>query len=237
MNAILPLVLNDVCVRRKGKTLLGPINLTLAPKGRTMILGPNGSGKTTLLRVMHGVERLSGGTAQWATSQDDAQRTQGYVFQTPILLRRSVFDNLQYPLKLIGMPRKTREAAARDWIARIGLDAASTLPANRLSGGERQKLAIARALIRDPQVLFLDEPCASLDGRSTREIEGILLDANKKGTRIIMTTHNIGQAKRLATDALFMLGGLVHEAGPADRFFDAPQTPQLNAFFKGDIIE
>jgi tungstate transport system ATP-binding protein len=116
------------------------------------------------------------------------------------------------------------------------LQDAASLSATRLSGGEKQKLALARALIRKPQVLFLDEPCANLDGASTRDIETLLADARADGTRLIMTTHDIGQARRLATDVIFMLHGKIHESGVATTVFDAPQTTELQAFYRGDII-
>jgi len=155
------------------------------------------------------------------------------VFQTPILLRRSVAQNLAYPLKLRGITAK--EELLRDWAARIGLEDAMPRPAARLSGGEKQKLAMARALIADPDVLFLDEPCANLDGRSTREIETLLISAQNDGTRVIMATHDLGQARRLGTDTIFMLGGKVHERGA--QVLSAPETTEAQAFLRGDIIE
>ncbi|WVX48580.1 Tungstate uptake system ATP-binding protein TupC [Roseobacter fucihabitans] len=236
MSTILPLSLVDVAVYRRGKRLLGPVNLTLKSDGLTMIIGPNGSGKTTLLRVMHGVERLSKGSAQWSIPEAEARNHQSYVFQTPIMLRRSVADNLRYPLQLQGMARGDIEDRVAQWSARVNLKDRMSLSATRLSGGEKQRLALARALIRRPDVLFLDEPCANLDGASTRDIESILQGALTEGTRIIMTTHDLGQAKRLASDAVFMLHGCVHETGAAESLFSAPQTVELQAFFRGDII-
>ncbi|GFE50064.1 ABC transporter ATP-binding protein [Roseobacter cerasinus] len=236
VSSILPLTLTDVAVRRRGKTLLGPVDLSLEATGLTIIIGPNGSGKTTLLRAMHGVERLSTGAVRWSVPDEQAQHRQAYVFQTPIMLRRSVADNLRYPLQLLRLPRAEIGARVADWLARIGLEERASLQATRLSGGEKQRLAIARALIRRPDVLFLDEPCANLDGASTRAIEALLQAALDEKTRIIMTTHDLGQARRLASDAIFMLHGVVHEAGSAARFFGAPCTEELEAFFRGDII-
>jgi tungstate transport system ATP-binding protein len=237
MAGLLPLTLTDAVVRRNGKTLMGPVSLTLGGQGITIIIGPNGSGKTTLLRAMHGLERLSGGAADWALPAHEANIRQAYVFQSPIVLRRTVLANLRFPLDLLGTPRSVANAAAVAWAQRIGLGRALDTQAARLSGGERQKLALARALIREPEVLFLDEPSANLDGRSTREIEALLQQCQAAGTRIIMATHDMGQARRLAADAIFMLSGHIHEKGPAEAFFGASRTPELIAFLNGDIVE
>ncbi|WP_090220496.1 ATP-binding cassette domain-containing protein [Litoreibacter janthinus] len=237
VSSLFPLRLRDAQVRRRGKTILGPVDLELDGQGLTIIVGPNGSGKTTLLRVMHGVERLSGGTVDWSMDEDRARERQAYVFQSPIMLRRSVADNLHYPLRLSGVSRREAEPRVADWIKRIGLDGHAQAPATRLSGGERQKLALARALIRQPEVLFLDEPCANLDGRATREFETLLLATRDSGTRIVMATHDLGQAKRLASDALFILSGRIHDSAAAPAFFDAPKTPELASFLRGDIVE
>lgn len=232
----LPVSLSEASVRRGGKTLLGPVTHRIGISGITVIIGPNGSGKTTLLRALHGLERVTSGTITWSLPEAEARSRQAYVFQTPIMLRRSVLANLSFPLTLCGQDRRSAEALARDWAGRIGLAHLLDTQAPRLSGGERQKLALARALIRQPEVLFLDEPSANLDGRSTREIESLLLHAAAQGTRILMATHDMGQARRLASDALFMLQGRIHEHGPAAQFFGAPRTSTLGAFLNGDII-
>jgi tungstate transport system ATP-binding protein len=229
--------LTDLQVKRRGKTILGPINLTLEGAGHTIVLGPNGAGKTTLLKVLHGVERLSSGTVNWSLGDEAARQAQAYVFQRPIMLRRSVRQNLAYPLELLGQPKADIAAQVVHWAAQVGLTDMLDDPAPRLSGGEKQKLALARALIRTPQVLFLDEPCANLDGRSTREIEEVLRAVNASGTKIIMTTHDLGQARRLATDVVFLLNGKVHEQGAAPGIFQTPQQPETKAFLEGEIVE
>lgn len=233
MTAAFPLTLAGVLVRRQGKQVLGPVDLTLARDGATMILGPNGSGKTTLLRVMHGIERTTGGQVIWA--QDDPAK-HAFVFQSPIVMRRSVAENLAYPLRLLKRPKAEIAAAVDGWLVRIGLAAIAQSPATRLSGGERQKLAIARALIRKPDVLFLDEPCANLDGHATAEIEALLQEIVAGGTRIVMATHDMGQARRLADDLVFMLDGKPHETGDAAALFAKPQTKEFAAFLRGDIV-
>jgi len=173
----------------------------------------------------------------WNCAKDEAHRRQAFVFQTPIVMRRSVRDNIAYALTTVGTPPGRAREWAGEWAERIGLAEALNRQATALSGGERQKLAIARALIREPEVLFLDEPSASLDGRVTREIEAILSDAVRDGTRLIMSTHDMGQAHRMAGETVFMLGGRVHEVGPASAFFRQPRTVQARAFLRGDIVE
>ncbi len=229
--------LENVAVKRRGKAILGPVKMALSADGFTIVLGPNGAGKTTLLKVLHGVERLSSGRVTWSVPDEDAREAQAYVFQKPIMLRRSVRQNLAFPLQLLKTPKAEIDTRVTDWSRRIGLEEALDRPATRISGGEQQKLALARALIRDPQVLFLDEPCANLDGRSMREIEELLMASSASGTRIIMTTHDLGQARRLASDVVFLLNGQLCEQADASTFFAAPQSDEARAFLKGDIIE
>ncbi len=231
-----PLTLVGAGVRRKGTQLLGPVDLTLNRGGLTAIIGPNGAGKTTLLRVLHGVERLSVGHAAWAISDTAAQARQSYVFQQPIMLRRSVAENLAYPLRLVKTPDAARTAMVADWAARIGMTDRLKLQATRLSGGERQKLALARALIRAPDVLFLDEPCANLDGPATRDIETLLQDTLAAGTTILLVTHDMGQVRRLATEVIFMLQGQIAETGPATPTMTEPKTAGLAAFLNGELL-
>ena len=233
MTQMFPLTLDQVLVRRRGKVVIGPTDLVLQPDGPTIIIGPNGSGKTTLLRVMHGIERVTSGTVTW---QHNDPSQHAFVFQSPIVLRRSVYENLAYPLRLIQTPKPEVAQAVDHWLERIGLADMRHSPALRLSGGERQKLAIARALIRKPQVLFLDEPCANLDGHATREIEALLQEATAAGTRLVMSTHDMGQARRLAQELVFMLGGKVHDVGDAETLFAHPANKELSAFLRGDIV-
>lgn len=237
VESILPLTLKNASVRRGGNRLIGPIDLIIGPRGFTIVMGPNGSGKTTLLRLMHGLERPKGGSVTWSAADDLSRARQAYVFQSPIMMRRSVVDCIAYPMITHGMAKADARILAVEWATRLGLGAALNLRAHDLSGGEKQKLSLARALIRKPDILFLDEPCANLDGSAMREIEAILQNAHAQGTRIVMSTHHMGQARRLAQDILFMHKGLLHETGPADTFFEAPKTREANAFLKGDIVE
>lgn len=234
--SILPLKLTDIEVSRRGKRLLGPLSWTLEGSGITIVIGPNGSGKTTFLRAMHGLEHLSSGTRHWSVDNAQAHGAQSFVFQAPILLRRSVRDNIAYPLLLRGTPRADARRAAEDWAERVGLGAALGRPATVLSGGEKQKLALARAMVSAPQVVFLDEPCANLDGSATQAIETILQAACAAGTRIVMSTHDLGQARRLAHEVVFLHAGRLIEATPAEAFFAAPTSAQAAAFLKGELV-
>lgn len=236
MTELLPITLAGAATSRAGKILAGPIDLVLDGQGATAVIGPNGAGKTSLLRLIHGAARLTKGRIDWACDIATARHHQAFVFQRPVMLRRSVVQNIAYPLRLRGVGRKAALAQARDWAARVGLGDKLDLNAPVLSGGEQQKLALARALIIGPKVLFLDEPCAALDGHATREIESILTRAKAEGTRLIMTTHDLGQARRLADDVVFMLGGKVQAHAPAAQFFDDPGHAEAEAFMRGDIV-
>lgn len=234
---LFPLSVKAAATRRHGKILVGPVDLELDGQGTCVVIGPNGAGKTTLLRLLHGIARLHSGEITWGCETETAYNAQAFVFQRPVMLRRSVVENIAYPIRMRGVRRREALALAGDWAGRVGLGDFNDRPAHVLSGGEQQKLAIARALICDPKLVFLDEPCASLDGRATREIEEILQSAQAAGTRLILSTHDMGQARRMAAKVVFMLGGRVHETGPAHEFFTKTRTPQARAFLNGDIVE
>lgn len=234
---ILPLVLSGVVARVRGKQLLGPVDLTIGQQGVTIVMGPNGAGKTTLLRVMHGLQRIAAGSVDWAVDEAKTRQKQAFVFQAPIMMRRRVIESIAFPLILNGMDKRKAHKQAEDWAIRVGLEHVLRVWAPMISGGEKQKLALARALIYQPEILFLDEPCANLDGRSTREIETILTEAANAGTRIVMATHNIGQARRLASEVVFVCGGKILETTAADEFFKQPKTPEALAFINGEIVE
>lgn len=235
--SILPLRLTGATVVKRGKPIVGPIDLELGQSGISMIMGPNGSGKTTLLKLMHGLEPPKTGEINWAVETEIAQQRQAFVFQTPVMLRRTALANIEYPLKLRRTNGSQAKQIARRWLARINLSEAGNRDAKMLSGGERQKLAIARALALKPDVLFLDEPTSNLDGQSTREIETLIAEAVSEGVRVVMTTHDVGQGKRLADEIVFVLRGLVHERADAVSFFKEQATAEARAFLAGDIIE
>ena len=232
-----PLITENLVVKFEGKHILGPIDLKIDKGDIAVILGPNGSGKTSLLKALHGILKPKEGTVRWSCLKTESIRKQMFVFQTPIMLRRSVFENLTYPLLLRKISKEQANYQAARWLDRIDLRTSMQVPATRLSGGEKQKLALARALITEPEMLFLDEPCASLDGKTTNEIESLLQSCVANGTTIMMSTHDIGQAKRLAKNIYFLNKGILESIQPAKTFFIKPLSRNASKFIAGDIVE
>ena len=235
--AILPLVVHDLCYDIGGKRLLDGISFCTDVGPRTVVLGPNGAGKSLLLRLCHGLLQPSAGTIAWArTAPETARRCQAMVFQRPVLLRRSTAANITYVLRLQGLPRQQRQAMMMEALEQAGLLPLAAQPARILSGGEQQRLALARAWALKPQVLFLDEPTASLDPAATQAVEAFLDRIHHTGTKLIMTTHDLGQARRLADEVLFLHHGRLIEYAPAPVFFSSPQSKEAAAFLEGKLL-
>ena len=233
---MLPLKLEDVCFTAGGRAIIDRVSFELAAGPRTVILGSNGAGKSVLMRLCHGLLKPTAGRIEWRGSRDEGRpRAQAMVFQRPVMLRRSALDNVTYGLKLARVARPERERRARAVLDAVGLSSVADRPARVLSGGEQQKLALARARALEPEVLFLDEPTANLDPSATREVERIVDDIHSSGTKIVMTTHNLGQARRLADEILFLSGGRLAEHAPVERFFAQPSTAEAAAFIKGEL--
>jgi tungstate transport system ATP-binding protein len=230
------LLLEEVSFVAGGRLIIDRVSCELAAGPRTVILGPNGSGKSVLMRLCHGLLKPTSGRIVWRGNVDRGRpRAQAMVFQRPVMLRRCALANVTYGLALAGVPRAERERRARDVIAAVGLENVASRPARVLSGGEQQRLALARAWALEPEVLFLDEPTANLDPGATREVESIVDEIHASGTKIVMTTHNLGQARRLADEILFMSGGRIAERASAERFFAQPATGETEAFIRGEL--
>lgn len=230
---ILPLALRELTLLRGGETLLDAITLTLGESGCTVVMGANGAGKSLLLKLIHGLVPATAGQVDWnGRTADKTTHRQALVFQKPVLLRRSVAANVDFVLKARGKDRSRRDAL----LEQVGLAHKARQPARLLSGGESQRLALARALATDPEVLLLDEPSASLDPASILAIEDIVAAARDSGTRIIFVTHDIGQARRMADDVVFLHRGKLMEHSPACQFFDAPRTQAAQDYLDGKII-
>ena len=231
-----PLRVTDVKINIKSKRLIGPINLEIEQNGISILLGANGSGKTTLLEALHGLRKLSAGKVEWNISNSQAAAEQAFVFQSPIMLRRTVAENLAFPLKVRRLSKLTTTTEVMMWAKKIGLEDKIKQQAMLLSGGEMQAIAVARALITKPKMLFLDEPTASLDGATKKAIEDILISASSNGTKILMSTHDLGQLKRLARDIIFLHNGIVEAHCSKEDFLTKPASKAAKQFLAGDIV-
>ena len=232
----LPLLLDDVSLRAGATTILDRLSLTIGPGAPTLIVGPNGAGKTSLLRLCMGLEAPSSGRISWGGRSNSAMARRAILFQRPVMLRRRAAANVAYALAQAGIPRKLRASRVAALLERVGLSDLARRPARRLSGGEQQRLALARALARDPEILLLDEPTANLDPAATRSVEEIVLSAARSGIKIVMASHDLGQVRRLAGDVVFLVRGALCERSRAEDFLDRPATPEAAAFLRGDLV-
>ena len=233
----LRLVLERVRLDIAGKRLVNDVSASIEAGPPTVIMGPNGAGKSLLLRLLHGLLRPSAGSIMWQGEDGErARAAQAMVFQRPVMLRRSVAANVDYALRARGVgPRARRRQRVETALAEAGLSAMAARSARVLSGGEQQRLALARAWALEPRVLFLDEPTANLDPAAELACERMIGAIAAGGTKIVMTTHDIGQARRLAGEVLFLHGGRLTEQTPAASFFDSPRSAAAAAFLKGEI--
>ena len=225
----LPLAFDGVSLRVGSIDIVAGLDLEIHPGAPTLLLGPNGSGKSTLLRLAMNLAQPTAGRITWGRRDQPDERL-AMVFQRPVMLRRSAAANVAYALS------RSDPARVNALLARVGLGHLADRPARRLSGGEQQRLALARALAREPEILFLDEPTASLDPAATKAVEDIISSIAASGVKIVMATHELGQARRLAGDIIFLARGKLIERAAADAFFSMPQTPEAAAFLHGDLV-
>ena len=230
--SILPLRVEGLGFAANGKQLLEAISFTLPKGGITVIIGPNGAGKSLTLRLCHGLLAPSAGTVRWHA--ESGFRRHAMVFQRPVMLRRSARANITHALHAFGMADVP--SRADNALARFGLTAMADRPARLMSGGEQQRLAIARAWVLEPEVLFLDEPSSQLDPGATRQIEEIITTLAAEGMTIVMSTHDIGQARRLSQRVLFFNKGRLIEDSSSATFFSAPVSPEARAFIAGELL-
>ncbi len=238
MRPILPLSVEGLTYQAGGSVLVEGLDFTLDTGPLTIFLGPNGAGKSLTLRMCHGLLQPTAGRVLWRgrNASNGVLRDQAMVFQRPVLLRRSVIGNVAYALALRGINRTQRTARAAEALERTGLSALSLRAARRLSAGEQQRLTLARAWALTPQILFLDEPTANLDPAATRQVEDIIRAMHQAGTKIVMTTHDIAQARRLGDEVLFLHHGRLLERSVADDFFKEPGSKEARAFLAGELL-
>jgi tungstate transport system ATP-binding protein len=232
----LPILLEQVSLRAGDATLLENISLTIAPGAPTLIVGPNGAGKSSLLRLCMGLIAPSAGRISWGGHTNPLPIRRSIVFQRPVMLRRTAAGNVAYALAQAGFARKSRSRRARELLEGVGLEGLAERPARRLSGGEQQRLALARAMARDPEILLLDEPTANLDPAATRSVEDIVLSAAQSGIKIVMASHDLGQVRRVAGDVIFLARGALCERAAASDFLDKPSTPEAISFLRGELV-
>jgi len=234
--SLLPLHLDAVTFAAGGRRIIDAISLTVEAGSRTVIVGPNGAGKSVLLRLCHGLLQPTSGSIVWnAAETSGAPRRQAMVFQRPVLLRRSALANISHALGIAGVPRRQRGERAREALSKVGLGGHAAHPARVLSGGEQQRLALARVWALQPEIIFLDEPTASLDPGATHEVENVVLAMVAAGTKIVMVTHNFGQARRMGDEILFLHQGRIAERASAEVFFKHPQSVEAQRFLEGEL--
>lgn len=231
----LPLRVSDLSFSVGKKQLLSDFNLHLASQGVTVVMGPNGAGKSLLIRLLHGLLVPDSGIVEWngKSLELNVRQAQAMVFQKPVLLRRSVAANIDFVLDNCE-PKSNK--SCRKILEEADLYDQRMQPARLLSGGEQQRLALARALATSPKILFLDEPTASIDPSATRQIERWLAQVSASGVKLILVTHDIGQARRLASDVVFMHRGRLSEHTSAKQFFDKPQSREAQAYLRGELV-
>src|SRR5690606_14727461 len=232
--AMFPVTLSGVRFQPNGRTVLDGVDLELGDEGITLVMGPNGAGKSVLLRTLCGLIEPSAGSLTWAGGARP-ERGVMMVFQHPMMIRATVLENVALGLKPLGVPGAERRRRAADILERVALADRAQDSARHLSGGEQQRLALARAWLTRPRLLLLDEPTASLDPSATAEVERIVREIRTDGTRIVMTTHNLGQATRLGDDVIFMSAGVVREHTPMRRFFSRPASEEARLFIQGEL--
>ena len=235
--SILPMSAEAISFAAGGKTLLDAVSFSLPRGGLTALVGPNGSGKSLTLRLCHGLLMPASGRVVWSTpSNASGWKRHAMVFQKPVMLRRSARANILHALAAIGMDRPARENRADMALKRFGMGAFADRPARLMSGGEQQRLAVARAWAMAPEVLFLDEPTSQLDPGATRQIEEMLVALKAEGVTLVMASHDMGQIRRLADRVLFLNRGRLVGDSPTPVFFDAPSSPDARAFVSGDLV-
>ena len=232
----LPIRFDEVSFAVRAVTMLERISLEFAAGAPTVLIGPNGAGKTTLIRLAMGLMRPTSGRIIWGGRTEAPSRRRAIVFQRPVMLRRSAAGNVRYALHAAGLDRASRRARIEELLALVGLAGLGGRPARKLSGGEQQRLALARALAKEPEVLFLDEPTASLDPAATKAVEDVVRAVTARGIKVVMATHDLAEARRLAGEIVLLHRGRIVETANAAEFFSNPKTTEARRFVAGELL-
>jgi tungstate transport system ATP-binding protein len=232
----LPLMLDEASILVREHPIVDRVSLIIGAGAPTILVGPNGSGKTTLIRTAMGLIAPTRGRVTFGGREGVPPERRAIVFQRPVMLRRSAAGNVRYALAVAGVPRRQRSARADELLALVGLAGRGERPARRMSGGEQQRLALARALAKDPDILFLDEPTASLDPAATKAMEDIIRGIAARGIKVVMSTHDLGEARRLGGEIVLMHRGRIVETADAQTFFTQPKTEEARRFVAGELL-
>lgn len=225
-------------IQRRGRLLLNVAHISLGAVPCSAVVGPNGAGKSLLIRTLCALTPADNGTVTWGGATPDRHRRRkvGLLLQRPVLLKRSALDNVIYPLRIAGLTRERARQLALVALEAAGMSQLATVFAPQLSGGEQQRLALARALALKPDMLFLDEATANVDTASTLSIEQQLQGAMAEGLRVVMVSHDMGQVKRLADEVILMHNGSIVEHSARDQFFNLTTNPATRRWLAGDLL-
>ena len=245
ISPVCPVSAHDLLINRGGRLLLDVPSIEFGAQldqgvsGQcAVIVGPNGAGKSLLVRILCRLLEPDTGHVLWGGRQADKVRRHrvGLMLQKPVLLRRSALANLVYALRCLGRGRHTASDLGQQALSQAGLEAIAEVPAHQLSGGEQQRLALVRALLLNPDILFLDEATANVDPSSTLNIEQQLQQAKQEGLNVVMVSHDQGQVKRLADEVVLMNKGRVIEHATRERFFEQPENPLTKRWINGELL-
>jgi tungstate transport system ATP-binding protein len=234
MSRTLTIAFEDLVFRPNGRPVIDGLTAQITTRGITAVIGPNGAGKSVTLRLLDGLLAPNGGTIRFG-ARPPASVRRAFVFQRPALVRTSVAANVELALASQRLRSSVARARVRDALQRVGLSDRADDPARKLSGGEQQRLALARASVSEPELLLLDEPTANLDPSATEAIEALIAGIAKGGTKVILVSHNLGQVARLAEDVLVLDRGRAVEHGSASQVLQTPRSPEARSYIEGEL--
>ncbi len=235
---VLPLAGRNLCLMRGTRPVVDDVSVTISRPEIAVLLGPNGAGKSLLVRMLAGLVEPDSGDVTWNDRPPDRQRAirLGVVFHHPVMLNRTALANIRFALQAAGVPRHEQRRRAMEALSAAGLGERARVQAQALSGGEQQRLALVRAMATSPDVLLLDEATANLDPGSILAIEDLVHQARNDGTPVLLVTHDLAQARRLADRILYLHGGVLEADSAAPLFFSTPPTRRARAFVEGRLV-
>jgi len=229
----LPLSVRKASLVMNKKKLLKEVSFNVQKNSILSIVGPNGAGKTSLLKVLHGIYELNSGSISWgAYSINEIKKMQAMIFQNPLLLKRSVKENIEYVLKIRNYAKSEILNKTNEVLDLCNITELQNQQAHRLSGGEKQKLSIARAWVLNPNILFLDEPTLNLDPPSVYEIEDLIINMHEKDTFVMFASHDLRQVRKLSQEVVFLYDGKLIEKTESKKFFESSASDLTKSFIQ-----